>query len=591
MIGAGTAGSVVASRLAEVSEWNILLLEAGNDPPLTSDVPLFYSNLQRTDIDWQYTTNREVGLFNGYMGRVNRWPRGKVLGGTSTIGSMLYMRGHRRDYDEMAAHGNIGWAYEDILPYFLKSEDLRELAKMKSPVFSTYHKTGGPLTLSRFGPKEPIVGMLQDAASELGLYQNYDINVQTMPGMAYPTAGAVRNGERISSAKAYLSSIRDKNNLFVIKNAFVTKIHICPQTKRAYGVEYVYRTETATRTLRTSREIILCAGTINSPQLLMLSGVGPKNDLDLNSIYVIQNLRVGRNLRDTVTYPLMLTRLGFQNESVSPLESLDVAYEYLTRRTGPLAGIGSEELIGMVSNDYDDYPDVQLRFIYVRYNDTDVITDLAKAYGFEEDIVVHILDKLKFEDMIITQVSALHPKSVGVISLKSSDPDDKPMITSNFLEDSQDFSDLMYGVRFVEQLANTNIMKSYNASTEYLNFPGCCGIEYATDYYWSCAMSHLAGTGHNQVGTCRMGPCDDPFSVVDPQLRVHGIKGLRVADASVIPAPITGAIMAAVIMIGEKVSDMIKFQWIPNYKPVFFTKSPYPERTTLMTPRRHQPLT
>ncbi|CAH1404138.1 unnamed protein product [Nezara viridula] len=588
VIGGGTSGSVVASRLSEVADWNILLLEAGGDPPMTSDVPLFHINLQRTDIDWNFLTSREVGLFNGLMGRVNRWPRGKTLGGTSAMGSMLYIRGHRRDFDNIAAKGNVGWAYDDLLPYYLKSEDMRELAKLDSPVFSSFHKSGGPLTISRFGPTVPIVEMLQKAASELGAFPNGDLNVQNMPGMASPNVGTVRNGERVNTAKAFLSPVRARKNLFVIKYARVTKIHICPQTKRAYGVEYVYRTETAARTLRTSREIIVCAGAVNSPVLLMLSGVGPKNDLELNNIYVIQNLRVGRNLRDTVTYPLMLTRLNFQNESVSPLESLDAAYEYLTRRTGPLAGIGSEELVGMVSNDEDDYPDIQLRFIYARFNETEVITDLSKAHGFEEEIVVGLLEKLKYHDLIITQMSLLRPHSVGTIRLKSNDPDGAPLIISNYLEHPKDFTELMYGIRFIEKLVNTKTMHKYNASMDYVDFAGCCGIPYGSDYYWSCAFSHIAGTGHNQIGTCKMGPCEDPDAVVDPQLRVHGIHGLRVADASILPSSVTGSTMATVIMIGEKVSDMIKYQWIPNYKPVFFTRSPYPKRTTMMHPKHHK---
>ncbi|XP_014293282.1 glucose dehydrogenase [FAD, quinone] [Halyomorpha halys] len=588
VVGGGTAGCVVASRLSEVPEWNILLLEAGNDPPLTTDVPMFHLSLQRTDIDWEHTTVREVGLFNGLMSRINRWPAGKTLGGTSSLGSMLYIRANRRDFDNMAAIGNIGWAYDDVVPYYLKSEDMRAISTIESPIYSHYHKRGGPLTVSRFGPQTKITKLIQKAASELNVFPNCDLSVQNTEGMASPNVGTVRNGERMNTAKAFLSPVRGRKNLFVIKNAVVTKIHICPQTKRAYGVEYLYRNEEALRTLRASREIILCAGTVSSPRLLMLSGVGPKNDLDDNKIYLIQNLRVGRNLRDTVTYPLMLIGLNFQNEPVSPLESLDAAYEYLTRRTGILSGIAGQELLGLLSNDDDDHPDIQLKFIYARFNETEIIQDVGRARGLDEGVIDQLLEKLRRRDLLICQVSLLHSKSVGRITLKSNSSEDKAQIISNYLDHPADLDDIVFGLRFIDQLANTNAMRSFNASVEYIKFPGCCGIADGTDYYWSCALSHIAGTGYNPIGTCKMGPCEDPDAVVDPQLRVHGIKGLRVADASILPNTISGSIMATVIMIGEKVSDMIKFQWIPNFKPEFFTRSPYPKASTSLPVIRHK---
>lgn len=426
---------------------------------------------------------------------------------------------------------------------------------------------------------DPIAELIQNASTELGYSRNFDINGVTQVGFSSPNVGTVVSGERLNMIKAFINPVRQRPNLFVIKHAYAVKVLICDKTKRAYGVEFFYRNEHSTRILRASREIIVCAGTVGSAKLLMLSGVGPKNHLDELGICVQQNLEVGLNLRDNVMFPVLPITVDFGNETCTPLKQLDHSYEYLTRRTGTYASIGLNELVGMLNIDTDDAPGIYLRFMYIMLNDTLVIKDFIKNIGFVEEIVVQIMDLHNSKHLIIPMVTLLHPKSRGRIKLKSKNPDDMPYIEGRYLDNPEDLDSILWGIRFIEKLANHEYLKEYNSSMQYINYTGCVGLVPGSDYYWACAMSHVAGTGYSPVGTCKMGPCGDVSAVVDPELRVYGIKGLRVADASILPVTITGPNLATVIMIGEKAADLIKRQWISGFTPVFTTRD-RPSRTT-----------
>ncbi|CAH1404137.1 unnamed protein product [Nezara viridula] len=577
VIGGGTAGAVLAARLSEIADWNVLLIEAGNDPEMTSAVPYFFQNLLRTKMDWNFVTVPEKGLYNGLMGRVNRWPLGKALGGTSSIGQMLYIRGCSRDFDNIAAAGNVGWASEDVTPYFLKSEDMTDMILLQSEGNREYHARGGPLKLGRFSYLAPISVLIQNVSTDIGYPRNYDINGISQAGFMAPMTGTVLTGERLNTAKAFINPIKHRKNLFVIKHGYVYKILICPKTSRAYGIQYMYRNEQMGRTLRASREIIVCAGTVGSAKLMMLSGVGPKNELELLGIYCVKNLRVGRNLIDSVQFPGAPIVLDFGDSTQTTLCELDEAYEYLTRRTGLLASIGATELIGMINLDTDESPDVSMQFMHIIVNDSFLLQDFLKNLGVTDEIASQYLALTYNRNILIPFIKLLHPRSRGTVRLRSDNMDDMPLIETRYLEHSKDFNTIMWGIKYVEKMLSNEMFKRYNATMKYLEMAGCCGIKRGTDHYWACAMSHLAGTGYDPIGTCKMGPSDDPTAVVDHQLRVYGIKGLRVADASIIPTSVTGPPLASVIMIAEKAADMIKMQWISDYKPVF--RPPLPAKS------------
>lgn len=567
VVGGGTAGSVIAARLSEVAKWNVLLLEAGGDPPLTSDIPGFHWNLLRSDIDWEFKTERERGLFNGYMGRVNRWPRGKVLGGSSSLSSMLYVRGMAKEFDNLASIGVSGWSYPEVLKYFKRTEDMRDLSILNSPAASVLHARGGPMTLSRFGERELIMDIIEKAGAEMGHPSNFDINGANLAGFATRNQGTIRNGERLNTAKAFLNPVKKRKNLYVIKHAFVSKLQICHKTKRAFAVEYYYRNEKVPRFAHVSKEIILSAGTVGTPKILILSGVGPKNHLEELNIIIEKDLAVGLNLQDHLMFPGVPITLNTGLEARTPLDVLDHAYEYLTRRTGPLARIGATEVLGYLNVYGDDTPDILLQFLFFIANETENLLDFMKGIGVEEDIYLQYHALNKRSDLLIPLPTLLHPKSRGHIRLKSSDFDDTPIIRTGYLNNLFDLDAMLLAIRTVQSLAMTKPMKLFNASVEFLTFPGCCGLELDSDPYWACAISHLAGTAHNQVGTCRMGSCLDPTSVVDEALKVIGINGLRVADSSIIPKAQSALPLATTIMIGEKVSDMIKTDWRDTYEP------------------------
>lgn len=286
----GSAGAVVANRLSENPKVSVLLLEAGPDENEVSDVPSFAAYLQLSNLDWAYKTEPSNTACLGMINNRCNWPRGKVLGGSSVLNYMIYVRGNKNDFDHWASLGNTGWDYKSVLPYFLKSEDNRNPYLARSP----YHASGGYLTVQEAPWHSPLVAAFVEGGTELG-YENRDINGERQTGYMI-AQGTVRRGSRCSTAKAFLRPIRLRPNFHLALNALVTKIEIDPKTKHAYGVEFVRHNRK--QVIRARREVILSAGAINSPQILMLSGVGPRDHLEALGIKVLRDLPVGNNLQD-----------------------------------------------------------------------------------------------------------------------------------------------------------------------------------------------------------------------------------------------------------------------------------------------------
>ncbi|CAG2064916.1 unnamed protein product, partial [Timema podura] len=386
VVGAGSAGSVVASRLSEVPHWNILLLEAGGDPPLDTEIPLLFHTLQRTDIDWNYKTEPQDGMCLGMEGNRCPVPRGKVLGGSSSINAMLYVRGFKKDYDDWAIAGNKGWDYESVLPYFKKSEDMRSEEVMSINNFSNYHNTGGYLSVEQFKTQNPYVLSVIKASEELGYHKVDDINREEPYGFL-ESQGTLRNGTRCNTAKAFLGVAKNRPNL-------------------------------------------------------------------------------------------------------------------------------------------------------------------------------HVINLLTVSDILLPLPTLLNPKSRGKVQLKSSDPFESPKIFAGFYTDPEDLETMIRAIRFYQKLANTKVMKMLGTRLEHLDLPDCRKFSFDTREYWICALRHLSSTIYHPVGTCKMGPSSDPDAVVSPRLKVHGVKRLRVADASIMPDIVSGNINAATIMIGERAADFIKEDWL-----------------------------
>ncbi|XP_032795569.2 LOW QUALITY PROTEIN: glucose dehydrogenase [FAD, quinone] [Daphnia magna] len=565
VIGAGSAGAVIANRLTEISDWKVLLLEAGGDETIISDVPGTVQYLQRTNIDWQYKTIAQSGSCLAFNDNKCNWPRGKVLGGSSVLNYMLYVRGNKKDYDDWQALGNTGWSFDNVLPYFIKSEDNR------NPYIAAntkYHGTGGYLTVQEPAYTTPLGPAFVEAGVELG-YENNDGNAAQQTGFMLVQA-TNRRGHRCSTAKAFLRPIRNRPNLHISMHSRVLKIIIDSSTKQATAVRFekfgkIYE-------IKATKEIILSAGSVNSPQLLMLSGVGPAEHLNSLGIPVIADLRVGDNLQDHIALGGMVFTV---NKPFGSLESryvtLATFINYTINSAGPMASLGGVEGLAWVNTKYADktidFPDIEFHFVSgtpasdsgysIRFNN-----------GVRDDIWEKYYKPVVNTDMWQVIPMLLRPESTGTIRLASSDPYTAPLIDPKYFDKIQDLNVLIEGVKIGLALSKTEAFQKLGTKFYDKIFPGCESHTPWTDAYWGCFIRHYSSTIYHPAGTCKMGPSTDTTAVVDPTLKVYGIKGLRVADCSIMPKVVSGNTNAPVIMIGEKASDLIKADWPHNKENV-----------------------
>lgn len=544
VIGGGSAGSVVASRLSEDSDNSVLLLEAGahfTGSPLTH-IPFAWGPLEHTEYDWEFYTEEQTQCFKGMKGNKGYWPRGRVLGGTSILNGMQYTRGSKFDYDEWAADGCEGWSYKDVLPYFLKSEDI-QIDQLKS---SKYHSSGGPLAVSYSAPTE-LTDLFMKAGQELG-YQITDYNGEDQEGFSV-VQSTVRDGVRSSTSLEYLGKIGRRNNLDIAVEAYVSKINI--EDGKAVGVFYIRNNKK--QYVKAKKEVILSAGAINSPQLLMLSGIGPKEHLEELGIPVVKDLPVGKYLKDHQIMVLPSSINKPYGITKAQLISQWAQFQYDWFKSGPLANTG---LDGSAFLHLDKtqrgktYPDIQI--IYFNFLLADNI------YSFTDEVADEFLAKDDSLHGFSTVICTIHPYSTGILKLRSTDPFDPPLIDPQYYTDQRDIDIMTGGIRIWEKMTETNTFKDLGVDINQLKYKFCSEFEFRSDEYWECVIRHMSSTEYHHACTCRMGGDNDPLAVVDLQLRVKGIKGLRVVDASVFHNITSGNTNAPTIMIAEKASDMIR---------------------------------
>ncbi len=519
VIGAGSAGCAIAARLSEDPATRVLLLEAGGeDTNRWIHIPLgFGKTFADPSVNWCYETEPDPGAAD----RRVFWPRGKVLGGSSSINGMVYIRGQAEDFDHWRQLGNAGWSFDDVLPYFKRSEHQTRGA-------DAWHGAGGPLSVSDVA-RHPICEAFIEAALGLGFPRNDDFNGAGQDGVGYHQT-TTQNGKRCSTAVGYLRPAMRRPNLRVVTGAMTEKILF--EGRRATGV--AFRREGRLCTAAAAGEVILCGGAVNSPQILMLSGIGPEQHIREFGVPVVHHLPgVGQSLQDHYSAPIKLRcklPVTVNDVMLSNAKKLKAGLEYYVFHRGPLAMISSPAALFARTRPELASPDVKVSispFSAERPQD-----GLHRFSGF-------------------TSIAyQLRPESRGEIKLKSPDPFDAPAVHPNYLATETDERTIVAGLKLCRRILATPRMQGF-IEAEFQPGPAIESDEELLDY-----ARRRGGTVYHPTSTCKMGI--DPLAVVDAELKVHGIEGLRVADASIMPTVVSGNTNAATIMIGEKVADMVR---------------------------------
>ena len=520
IVGAGSAGCVLANRLSADGRNSVLLLEAGpRDTNPWIHVPLGYGKLfKEKTVNWMYQTEPEPGL----DGRQVFQPRGKVLGGSSSINGLLYVRGQHEDYDRWRQHGNTGWGYDDVLPYFRKAENQARGA-------DEFHGVGGPLPVSDLGHPDPLSAAFIAAAAETGIPLNPDFNGATQEGAGFFQTTS-RRGRRASTAVAYLRPAKTRRNLKIETSALAQRIRF--EGRRAVGVEY-RKGGGALLSARARKEVLISGGAYNSPQLLQLSGVGPAELLRQHGIDVVLDVSgVGNDLQDHLQVRLVTRcsqRITVNDIVNSPIRKILTGLQYAAFRTGPLTISAGTSGAFFKTNPRLATPDVQIHFI-----------------PFSTD---RMGEKLHPFSGFTATVCQLRPESRGSLRIKSADPTEPPAIRINYLATETDRAAFIDGVRILRKILAAPALKPYTVEEVYPG-PKVTSDEDVLSY-----CRRTGATVYHPTSTCRMG--NDSLAVVDQRLRVRGLAALRVVDASIMPDLMSGNTNAPTIMIAEKASDMI----------------------------------
>jgi choline dehydrogenase-like flavoprotein len=524
IVGGGSAGCALAGRLSEDPNVSVCVMEAGgSDDSVFVKAPLGVVAMVPWGLmfSWHYFTTPQTG----FKGRKGFQPRGKVLGGSSSINAMVYTRCNRNDYDGWAALGNPGWSYADLLPLFKRAEN--------SHCFhdNPYHGNAGPLHVSYLRSPSPANEAFRAACVEKGIPFNPDYNGETQYGIS-PTQATQFNGERWNAARAYLHANADRKNLHVWTQCQTRKVLL--DGKVATGVEV--RRAGATLQVKAKREVILSAGAFGSPQLLMLSGIGPKAHLQQHGIAVVHDLPgVGQNLQDHITTSLIYRTPRWKDTVGLSLrgswEMLKAMIQWRRERKGWITSCVSESNGFVSTTGNTDHPDIQLAFL------PSIVDNHTRNVHLGHGYTLH--------------TTLMRPKSRGSVTLQSADPSQAPLIDPGFFTHPDDMATSIKGARIGFGILEAQALAAYRGKRLH-------DFDINDDAAMEAFLRKNCDTEYHPVGTCKMGPDSDPMAVVDAQLRVRGIDKLRVVDASIMPHLVSGNTNAPTMVIGEKAADLIR---------------------------------
>ncbi|ODM94363.1 Glucose dehydrogenase [FAD, quinone] [Orchesella cincta] len=561
-VGSGSSGAVVANRLSE--DFRVLLLEAGGDPhPLTQIPALSFLLLNRDGMDWNYRTVSQRKACFAMPKQQCSWPRGKALGGSTNLNFMTYARGSPYDYDNWANRtGEPKWKYDNLLRYFKRSENYR-FPEPWDNFTKEFHSTKGPMEVS-LPAYQGLANQFVNAGKESG-FKIIDYNAPFHEGFA-PFLYTQKRGRRMGTYQAFLEPIRDRKSLTVRKFAHVNKLLMRDDSDEIYGVEYQRHGQR--RIARADKEVILSAGALNSPKILMLSGIGPKEHLESFGIKVRKSLPVGKNLQDHVS-----TSLGpfLINKPISFNMDRDIntntIADFVLDGRGPLSSTGMQAT-GFIASSFAKkrgeahWPDLQWTIlgnsVYKNYG-----KDNEYAFNVKEGYLQKYYRNAQGQDSFQIINILNRPLSRGEVLLKSKDPKDPPLIDPKYFDKADDVKILVESLkRTVELVENSTSFKELGATLIPHSLPGCESFKFKTDAYYECFARSLTLTMYHPAGTNKMGKKDSKEAVVDPQLRVIGIKKLRVIDASIMPNIVASDINAACMMIGELGATFIKGDYL-----------------------------
>ncbi|CAL1298228.1 unnamed protein product [Larinioides sclopetarius] len=490
VVGGGSAGSVVASRLSEKECVTVLLLEAGKSAPVLTEIPSISRNFVNSDIDWQYKTVPQKHTGEFLVNREVPWPGGKGIGGSSLFNAMIFSRGNRKNYDDWTENGAEGWSFKDVWPYFLKLENNTDPEYLRNG----YHSSNGPMSIQKPKYEAKIKKHILQAVKESG-YRIVDPNGARQTGF-YDFQAFLRNSQRCNTAKAYLVPAENRSNLHIIPQALVTKIP------------------------------------------------------------VVADLPVGNNFQDHISVPLTYSLNDTFSTTLERIKDPHNIQEYIHNRTGPLSSAQFTSVLGFVKGESvdpeEDFPSAQLYF-------AELTTELPKTQiGLKPEIYEEVFQPYENKPIFNCGTHFLQPKSRGTIRLQSASPFDPPLIDPNYFEDPKDVEETVKAMKVCHKLSTSEPMKKVGSKLISTTIPGCADFKDDEDRFYECMARGLVVTMSHPVGTTKMGNPSDPTTVVDPQLKVKGIEGLRVADASVMPSIPSANMNVPTIMIAEKASDIIK---------------------------------